>query len=338
MYCLTNINHYSIPNDIVVTLSKIYRFIGNNDFYIKTLGNDISKVIEMTVEKDAYYLGKILKVDISEARSKLIVSKDSSPRNKEESTLYNIKDLLGSIQQKYQKLTLQSNDLHNALNYVYSSYHPIKFSLTEGGRSVLASQGHKSKRLVLDEMNEMMKKIISSESFEHILLNLHYFIDISNLKPFDSHNETLSLLVLYQLILSADLNCFKYVSFFQLLYNDYEAFLDELCKASVNWKEGLSQTTEFVRFFLNIILKAYENADAIINNYLFDKANKKHENIESTILNMKSTFTKDQIRLMHPYVSESTINRALTALRNDGLIKPLGKGRSAKWMIIKKRY
>ena len=336
MNCLLNVNHYIIPNDIVVQLCKIYRFIGNNDYYIKTLGNDISKVIELTVEKDAYYFSKILKLDISEARSKLIISKDSSPRNKEETTLYNIKELLIAIQQKYQKQRLQSNDLYNTINYIYSHYKPIKFSyLDNGGRSVLQSQGMKNKRLILDQMNDTVEKYISNSSYEKIILYLHYFIDLFNLKPFDIRNETLSLVILYQLVLSTDLNAFKYVSFFELLYINYKDFSMELCKASVNWQEGYSQTTEFMRFFLGIIEKAYKKADETINNYSFDRTNKKHENIESTILSMNSTFTKDEIRLINPYVSESTINRALISLRDEGLIKPLGKGRSAKWMKIK---
>ena len=32
---------------------------------------------------------------------------------------------------------------------------------------------------------------------------------------------------------------------------------------------------------------------------------------------MKEIFTKDEIRLLHPYVSESTINRALIKLRDE---------------------
>ena len=82
MNCLSKLDHYIIPNDIVVSLSKIYRFIGNNEFYINSLGNDLSKVIENTVNKDAFYLSKILKLDVSEARTKLIIEKNSSPRNK----------------------------------------------------------------------------------------------------------------------------------------------------------------------------------------------------------------------------------------------------------------
>lgn len=331
MKCLSKIEHTAIPNDIVVSLSRIYRHIGNNDNYIKSLGNDINKVIDLTVEKDAYYLSKILKLEISEARSRLIIKKDSSPRTKEEKTLYNIKEMLQSIQQKYQNLRLQSNDLYNIINYIYSHYQKIKFSLTETQRNVLQSQKMKSKRLILDEMYTLTENLIRKSLCEKINLYLHYYIDLTNLKPFESRNDTLCLIVLYQLILTSDLNAFKYVSFFEMLYNNYEEYQNELCKASVNWNEGYSQTTDFIRFLLDKIEKAYANTEKIISDYKFDKVNKKYENIESVILSMKSIFTKNDIRKEYPYVSESTINRALVSLRDQGLIEPLGKGRSAKW-------
>ena len=60
----------------------------------------------------------------------------------------------------------------------------------------------------------------------------------------------------------------------------------------------------------------------------------KSTNIENTINKLPNIFTKDQIREIHPYVSESTINRALQKLRDENKIKPLGKGRSAKWRKI----
>lgn len=323
MKCLSKIEHYLIPNDIVVRLTKLYRFIGNNDFYINSLGNDINKVISLTVEKDSFYLCKILKLDISEARCKLILTKDSSPRNKEETTLYNIKEMLSGIQLNYQELGLQSNDLYNTINYIYSHYNTIKFTPIE--------ENEKSKRKTLDDMNDLVNNCLQKGLYEKIILFIQYFIDLSNLKPFETRNKTLSLLILYQIILSSDLNCFKYVSFFEMLYNDYARFSEELCLASVNWKEGYSQTVQFVRYFLALFEKAYTNCDRLIKDYSFDRINTKHENIESLILSYKSIFTKDEIRQMYPYVSESTINRALSSLKDKNMIRPLGKGRSAKW-------
>lgn len=333
MYCLAKLDHYIIPNDVVVMLGKIYRFIGNNDFYIKSLGNDLEKVIEKTIEKDTYYLKKILNLDISEARTKLIIYKNSNPRTKQEQVLKNLKEMITIIQHKYYTMGLQSNDLFNIINMIYSSYSRIEFdNFDDNSYSLFISQSSKSKRVILNKMNDIMVDSINNQKYDKIILSLNYFIDLYNLKPFVSKNEALALLILYQLILNSDLNTFKYVSFFELLFNDYENFNLELCKASVNWKENVSQTIEFVKYFLNLFISAYKNTDEIIKNYLFDKTNKKYENLEVTILSFSTLFTKEDVRKVHPYVSESTINRTLNTLKDKGLIISLGKGRSAKWM------
>ena len=332
MNCLSKLDHYIIPNDIVVMLSKVYRFIGNNDFYINSLGNDLNKVIESTVNKDAYYLSKILKLDISEARTKLIIEKNSNPRTKEEETLYNLKEVLMAIQQKFHLMSLQSNEILNMLNYIYSHYNSIKFDLSNVSTLNIFNNNEKSKRTILDEMNELVNLYIRSEKFDKIILYLNYFVDFYNLRPFILKNEVISLVILYELILVSDINAFKYISFYELLYNNFDKFNDELSKASVNWRDGFAQTAEFVRFFLELVIDAYSKTDVIIKNYQFDRNNKKSENIENTILSMKTTFTKEDIRLQNPYVSESTINRALISLRDSGYIEPLGKGRSAKWI------
>ena len=333
MHCLSKLDHYIIPNDVVCMLGKIYRFIGNNDFYINSLGNDLSKVTLKTIYTDTYYLKKILNLDISEARTKLLIYKSSTPRTKVEKLLVNIKEAITIIQNKYETMGLQSNDLFNIINMLYSNYSRIDFdNIDDNSYSIFLSQSSKSKRLIVNKMNDIMLDNINNERYDKIILSLHYFIDLYNLKPFVSKNETLSLLILYQLILNSDLNTFKYVSFFELLYNDYDDFSLELTNASVNWKENLSQTISFVRYFLNLILNAYKNTDAIIKNYLFDKNNKKYENLEVTILSFNDLFTKEDIRAIHPYVSESTINRTLNTLKEEGKITPLGKGRSAKWI------
>ena len=340
MSCLLNIDHYTIPNDIVVTLTKIYRYIGKNDYYLSSIGNDINKVIEQTVEKDTYYLSKILSLNISEARTKLIINKDSNPRTKDETTLFNVKDMLLSIQLKFDNLGFQSNDVLNMINYIYRHYKQnIKFDYIQSDtRSLLVSQNMKSKRLILDNISDVMNKHIKGQSYDKLILFIHYFVDFYNLKPFTSRNDIAALILLYELILKSEISAFKYISFYELLSEDFINFNTELCRASVNWQEGHANSFEFIRYFLNFILKAYTKTEELIRTYKFDRNNKKHENIENTILNMKDVFTKDEIRNLHPYVSESTINRALIALRDEGFIVPLGKGRSAKWMKKNRGY
>ena len=83
MSCILNIDHFTLPNDIVVLLTKIYKYIGKNDYYEDVIGSNKNRVVDQTVEKDSYFLSKILKLNLTEARTKLIINKDSVPRNKD---------------------------------------------------------------------------------------------------------------------------------------------------------------------------------------------------------------------------------------------------------------
>lgn len=335
MSCVLNINHQIIPNDVVITLTAIYKWIGKNGFFTDTVKGDLERIVEQTVERDCYFLSRILKLNISDARMRLIITKHSVPRNKEETTLYNIKELLASIQQKYKDTRHQSNDLLNLINYLYSHYGDIKFDYANTEkRALLQSQAMKSKRLILDEINEIVESSVAKNTFEKITLYLNFYVDFYNIAPFTQHNETAALFLLYLLLFKADLEAFRFISFFEMLTQNYEEFQLELKNASFNWKEGFAQTVGFLRFMTKLILKSYQQAYDLIKDYKFDSSLNKGDNIENTITKLPDIFSKDEIRLIHPYVSESTINRALIKMRDEGSIKPLGKGRSAKWIKI----
>lgn len=339
MSTVLNINHFIIPNDAVVLLADIYRWIGQNQVFTETVKGDMERVIEQTVERDCFFLSQILKLNITDARTRLIITKDSHPRTKEETTLFHLKQTLRNIQKNYKHLRHQSNDLLDLVNFLYSHQHDIKFALIPTEKKVvLQSQASRSKRLLLDEINTAIDTIIEKKSFEKITLYLNYFIDFYNIAPFTADNEQVGLLLLYLLMLKADIEAFRYISFFELLIENFSEFLTEVKNASINWKEGFSQTMGFVRFMLKLLQKAYQKAHNVIKDYEFDINLNKGYNIENTITKLPEIFTKDEIRLIHPYVSESTINRALIKMRDEGLIKPLGKGRSAKWIRITKEY
>lgn len=324
MSCIENVNRYIMPNDIITTLTRVYKFIGKNEIYNDITKGSINKIVDQTLQHDAFFLSKILSVNLTDARLKLIISKNSAPRNREETTLCNLIEVLTDIQENFKKYDYRSNDQLNMVNYIYQN-HNIKYDVKE-------LINNRSKRLLIDELTE----VVYNNKFNIELINLYsnYFIDLYNIKPFTQMNFPAALITLYILILKADLQAFKYVSFFEMIYNNYSEFNDRILDVSYSWKEGISQPTSFIRFILNLILEAYEKTDSMVREYQIDQNISKGDNIENTIFKLPNIFTKDQIRAIHPYVSESTINRALQKLRDENKIKPLGKGRSAKWRKV----
>ena len=126
MSCIENINRYIFPNDVINSLTNIYKYIGKNDLYQEITVGSMNKIVEQTIQRDAFFLGKILKIEISDTRLRLIITKNSTPRNKEENTLFTILEILNDIQTTYKKYSLQSTSLLNMINYIYENQ-SIKF-------------------------------------------------------------------------------------------------------------------------------------------------------------------------------------------------------------------
>jgi hypothetical protein len=334
MSCVKNINRIIVPNDLVIPMVNLYRYVGKNELYKQNFSEHINLVIAQTIEHDTYFLGKMLKLNITDPRMRLIITKDSNPRNKDEIVLFKLKEVLTNIQATYHKYMVNSSDILAMLNHSYSHYNQVKFEPLNLVRKATNAIPAKSKRVVFDEYLSEYMSLFDKEKYERIILSLHFFLDMYNLRPFTQHNELASFLTLYTVLLRCGLEVFSYVSFFEVMDSFEENFIIEVKNASFNWAEGYAQTLPFIRFMVNLSLEAYKKLEVINKEYTFDQKLRKADNVEVTIYRLDEIFSKEDIRLIHPFVSESTINRTLSKLKEEGVIKPLGKGRSAKWIRI----
>lgn len=142
------------------------------------------------------------------------------------------------------------------------------------------------------------------------------------------------MLIYYALLFKEGFRVFRYISFFELYDESKEEFENAIISASFNWESGFSQTAILNRLTIRMMLKGYQRIEQKKDEYLFDKRIRKIDNVESTILKLGEIFTKDEIRSKHPYLSDSTINRALENLKRQEKIRPNGTGRSATWIRI----
>ena len=88
---------------------------------------------------------------------------------------------------------------------------------------------------------------------------------------------------------------------------------------------------------MGIIASGYDELIELVKEQKYEERAFKSDSIEQIIQKLPSIFSKDEIRNQIPNASLSTINRVLVKLREEGRIKPLGTGRSAKWIKIEEK-
>lgn len=333
-------NRNAITPDMVIDLISLYESKGKEFYYEEVLKADFESINKGVVEKDAMFLTKMLNINISEARARMIIKKEIIPRNKDEQLVFNIKQCLSTINENPNDFDLIPNTVYDMIEFVYKDVDEIKFEYDvetdKNGKMDLfgGKRRHISRADKLTELFRLYNKKRDSKEYELTALIANFYVDFLNMKIFNKHNDVAALFLIFVLLCQNGFKVVMNTSFFEQLSFKFQSFNEAIMQANFNWSSGYSETVTLQRIIIKLLLDLYKQYDRIVDDYKFDENLKKTDNIESTIMKLGEIFTKDEIRNIHPYVSDSTINRTLKRMRDDGLIEPMGTGRSAKWMRL----
>lgn len=336
MQALKNVDRHNYKNEDVRKLIKLYQYKGKEFYYESILSQDIAVIKRQLVIKNCYFLVKYLGIEIADKRLKLLLTKDSKPKNKEEQLISNIKNVLTISANQGHQFELVTNEITLLVNKLFENIKKVKLSShnVEYKDNLLTFEKTVSMRQELDEILNQYEDLLATEDYEIVSLVMNFYIDFINVKPFTEENELIALFVINNLLLREHFDINMYQSFFEELFNYKSEFEKLSIEASYNYKDGYPRTEELTRLIVNILINNYVKLEKMIRDYQFDNKLNKTNNIENTIYRLNQTFTKEDIRKFHPYVSESTINRTLKKLRDEGKISPLGTGRSASWIRV----
>lgn len=325
------LKQYVIPTDVLNEMLKTYQLIGRGDVYKDILETKEEQLKKRAVELDAFLLADFLNLDLSENRMRLILTKDSTPRTKEEKILKNIKEVLLIIRKNAKIFTFNGSDILDYLNTIFGSG-SHKFSTEKSSVSVRNPKNAVSNRLIFEKTLETYHEYFMKDTFEHLHLSVVAYLEMVQIKPFSKNNELASILVLYYMILRSNIDCFEYISFMSIFLKNYQKVIYEQNRASINYPNGYFQLNDIMRLLFSFIKEGYDELLHLVKEQKYEEHSFKSDSVEQIIKNLPTIFSKDEIKNLIPNASVSTINRVLVKLREEGFIKPLGTGRSAKWM------
>ena len=136
----------------------------------------------------------------------------------------------------------------------------------------------------------------------------------------------LTLLVLYHHGYSVG----RYISLERIIEQSKETYYEALNKSSQKWHEGKHDIEPWLYYFLGIINSAYKEFEQRAMNYKA-KRGAKTELIVQAIINQGQEFSISDIGKECPSVSRAMIKLILDKMKKERKIKPLGKGKSARW-------
>ena len=334
MKSLKNISRTQLNSEKLMLLLDTYEQKGKEYYYDKLFEKDADILFSSTMEEDIYYIGKFFQFDFTDFKLRQWSKKNLQARNKEEEQFNNYKTVLRRIYRAGKSFELIHTSIVDLSRLISKNVRKVNVNYRENHeKNVYSTNSRTPLTFDLEELIRLFYSEIKKQNHETIALIINFYIDFVNMEIFSSYNEEMGLFLLYALLLK-HFNVFKYVSFFKYFYQKEQIFKQGILEANYNWQEGYSSYERLYILLIDILKDSYQELREKAHKYELQTEYQKGEYVRITILKGPEIFTKQDVREKNPLASDSTIERILKSLRDDGHIRPLGTGRSAKWQLV----
>lgn len=330
--------------EILQLLASIHEHKGRQDLFLEAKTDELRTLLDAAMIQSTGASNRIEGIFTSDKRLKELVSHKAEPRNRSEQEIAGYREVLQTIHESYEYIFFTPNvilQMHRNL-YSYSSG-------TVGGKyknadNIIAetdASGHQRTRFIpvpAFQTAEAMNSLCSTFSraweqgkWDKLLLIPMFILDFLCIHPFNDGNGRMSRLLTLLLLYKAGYIVGKYISIEMLIEKTKETYYETLQLSSYGWHENKNIYGHFIKYYLGIIVKAYNEFETRVN-YLVTKKMSKPDRIKAVINQKIGSITKKEIMESCPDISKVTVERTLTQLVKNGLIIKIGAGPSTAYI------
>ena len=335
----------NIPAKMYDLISKIYEYKGKQELYVANFSDVLDKMVEVAKIQSTKSSNAIEGISTNDTRLEKLMNKKSEPKNRNEEEIYGYREVLDIIHENYESIEFTKNNiltLHNKLYSYSGERHKGKFKTMDNSIVEINSLGEKKVRFqpvsafetekYIDAMIEAYNKALSLKIPPLLLIPtvIHDFLAIH---PFADGNGRMSRLLTLLLFYKSGFFVGKYISLEMIIEETKDIYYEELQASSENWHDGTNNDLPFIKYMLSVIYKAYSECDERFK-LISEKSLSSSDRVMKIFANSLEPLSKSDIVVLCPDISQRTIERALKELKDSGLIKQVGKGRSTKYIKV----
>ena len=335
----------NIPANMYDLISKIYEYKGKQELYVANFSDVLDKMIEVAKIQSTKSSNAIEGISTNDTRLEELMNKKSEPKNRNEEEIYGYREVLDIIHENYENIEFTKNNiltLHNRLYSYSGESHKGKFKTTDNSIVETNALGEKKVRfqpVSAFETENYIEKMISAYNealrlkIPPLLLIPTVIHDFLCIHPFADGNGRISRLLTLLLLYKNGFFVGKYISLEMIIEETKDIYYEELQASSENWHSGTNNDLPFIKYMLSVIYKAYSECDERFK-LISEKSLTSTERVMKVFENSLEPLSKSDIAILCPDISKRTIERALKELKDRGLIKQLGSGRSTKYIRV----
>lgn len=329
--------------EIVGYLTMIHEYKGEQRLIAGRHADILSDLVDVAKIQSTESSNKIEGIYTSDERLRKLVLDKTMPRSRNEREIAGYRDVLNIIHENYRHIPVRSTfilQLHRDLykfenggmgGVFKSSDNIIEEKNAEGVSSVrfqpvAAWETPES----VERLCQAYQNAITGTKADPLLLIPMFILDFLCIHPFQDGNGRMSRLLTLLLLYQSDYIVGRYISIEKLIESTKGSYYDALQSSSGLWHEEENDYAPFVTYVLGIMAAAYREFFERTK-LIEEKTVAKPDRIAEAIREQIGTITKSEIMRRVPGVSQTTVQRTLTELTNQGKIKKIGNGRYTKY-------
>lgn len=332
--------------EIVQMIAGIHEHKGRQELFLEADIDELKTLLEVALIQSTGASNRIEGIYTTDKRLKELVEQKAEPRNRSEQEIAGYREVLATNHESYEYIVPRPNLILQLHRDLYSYSQSAVGGSYKNADNVIAEtdeEGRQKTRFIpvpafqtAEAMEEMCRAFLEAWEADHmdkLLLIPMFILDFLCIHPFNDGNGRMSRLLTLLLYYKAGYLVGKYISMEMLIERTKETYYEALQASSIGWHENENSYEPFVKYYLGIIQKAYNEFESRVE-HLKNRSLSKPERIKAMIDQKVGKITKKEIMETCPDISKTTIERTLTDLVKSGYIAKVGSGPAIGYVRI----
>lgn len=332
--------------EIVQMIASIHEHKGKQELFLEANLDELKTLLEVAMIQSTGASNRIEGIYTTDKRLKELVSQKAEPRNRSEEEIAGYREVLAMIHESYEYIVPRSNMILQLHRDLYSFSRGAVGGNYKNSDNLIAeidAEGHEKVRFIpvpafqtaeaVEELCNRFWEAWEADYIDKLILIPMFVLDFLCIHPFNDGNGRMSRLLTLLLFYKAGYIVGKYISMEMLIEKTKETYYEALQASSGDWHENENAYEPFVRYYLGVTLKAYNEFENRVE-HLKNRSLSKPDRIKALIDQKIGKITKKEIMDTCPDISKTTIERTLTELVKNGHIAKVGSGPATGYVRI----
>ena len=335
----------TFDREVINYIGLIHEFKGRQQLYLEQKPQELETLVEIAKIQSTESSNAIEGIATTKARLKSLMADKTTPRDRGEKEIKGYRHVLNVIHENFDYVPIRKNyilQLHKMLYQFTEERFGGRFKDTPNeidmvypdGRAVLLFKPLEpfETPYAVEKICEEYDKAINTYGIDPLIAIPVFILDFLCIHPFNDGNGRMSRLLTTLLLYKSDFVIGRYISLEKKIEMTKDEYYIALQESSQNWHEEKNDDTPFIKYILGIILAAYRDFEERVN--MVGKKMSAKDMVIKAIGSKIGKFTKNDIMELCPEIGRGSVENALKALCEEGIIKKEGQGRATFYYAI----